>query len=150
MRARGEAAWRLGLRRLWLALALGSCVWLWGCGGGCSNLDGPEFEDAIQPADAVVGQAYRLELSVDILRTVFESAYGFAFYSPDLLPPGLRLEHIGTGGRVQIVGVPTLAGTYKVRVAVNVSEPTIATEPDADTLCWTDAETTVTIVVKPG
>ncbi len=151
MRADAEPVWRGCLRRLWLALALSSSALLWGCGGACSNLDGPEFKNTLQPAAAVVGQAYQLELGVDILRTVFESAYGFSFFSLDPLPPGLTLQHVGSGGRVQMVGTPTQAGTYTVRVAVHVSEPTsYPSDPAPDLLCWTDAETTVTIVVTKG
>jgi len=133
--------------RVWaLALAMAAAGLLAGCGGSCSNLDGPEFEDAIQPV-GTVGQPYRLELSVNILRTLFDSAYGYSFSSPDLMPPGLTLQHVGNSNRVQIVGVPTQAGAYTVHVSVQVSEPPDQ-GPDADLLCWNGTETTVKIDVQ--
>jgi hypothetical protein len=127
-------------------LALSAAGLLAGCSGSCTNLDGPAFEDAILPV-AAVGQPYKLELSVNILRTLFDSAYGYSFWTPDLLPPGLTLQQVGSSNRVQIVGVPTQAGSYTVRVSVQVSEPTDP-GPDPDLLCWTGTEATVKIDVQ--
>jgi hypothetical protein len=129
-----------------LALAVAAASTLGGCGGSCLDLDGPDFESAVSPA-AVVGQAYKLELTVNILRTLFDDLYGYSFAALDPLPPGLELRQVGHSRRVDIVGVPTVPGSYTVRVSVQVSEPSDQ-GPDANLLCWNGTETTVKIDVS--
>jgi hypothetical protein len=138
-------SWRHAARAWARALSLATAGLLAGCGGSCLNLDGPEFESAISPA-AVVGQPYQLELTVNILRTLFDDQYHYSFSSPDPLPPGLELKQVGTSRRVQIVGVPTKPGSYVVRVDVSVGEPSDP-GPDPDLLCWNGTEVEVKIDV---